>query len=103
MTFRDLSMITLVAIVSGCARVHVGRAARGGLAGLAIGAIASDAARGAAIGAVAGGAVGRRRAPLSQQAAQEAFERAVAAFRDSFRLSDRHWTACMIGNEYGVG
>ena len=30
------------------------------------------------------------------------FEAAVDDFRTNFRSWDRHWTACMIGNGYGV-
>jgi hypothetical protein len=78
-------------------------AAGGALAGLAIGAIAGDAGKGAAIGAVAGGAAGGARARRGRAAAQEAFEAAVAEFQSGFRLWDRHWVACMIGNDYGVG
>ncbi len=78
-------------------------AAGGALVGLAIGAIAGDAGKGAAIGAVAGGAAGGVRGRRGRAAAQEAFEAAVTEFQNSFRLWDRHWTACMIGNGYGVG
>ena len=78
-------------------------AAGGALAGLVIGAIAGDAGKGAAIGAVAGGAAGGARSRRGRAAAQEAFEAAVAEFQSGFRLWDRHWMACMIGNGYGVG
>ena len=80
----------------------VGGAARGALAGLAIGAIAGDAGTGAAIGATAGGLAGVRRRNMAQASAQERFEAAVDDFRTNFRSWDRHWTACMIGNGYGV-
>ncbi len=78
-------------------------AAGGALVGLAIGAIAGDAGKGAAIGAVAGGAAGGVRSRRGRAAAQEAFEAAVADFSEHFKLWDRHWVACMIGNGYGVG
>ena len=78
-------------------------AAKGALAGLAIGAIAGDAGKGAAIGAVAGGAAGGVRGRRGRQAAQEAFEAAAAEFQENFRLWDRHWVACMVGNGFGVG
>ena len=78
-------------------------AAAGALTGLAIGAIAGDAGTGAAIGAVAGGAAGGIRGRRGRAAAEEAFEAALTEFQNSFRLWDRHWTACMIGNGYGVG
>jgi len=80
----------------------VGGAARGAIAGLAIGAIAGDAGTGAAIGATAGGLAGARRGARARGSAQEQFEAAVGDFRASFQLWDRHWTACMIGNGYGV-
>ncbi len=78
-------------------------AARGALAGLAIGAIAGDAGKGAAIGAVAGAAGGGGRARRGRQAAQAAFEQAMAEFSATMQLWARHWTACMIGSGYGVG
>jgi hypothetical protein len=81
----------------------VGGAARGALAGLAIGAIAGDAGTGAAIGATAGGLAGVRRRNVGQASAQEAFENAANEFRQNFGRWDSHWTACMIGNGYGVG
>lgn len=78
-------------------------AAAGALTGLAIGAIAGDAGTGAAIGAVAGGATGGIRGRRGRAAAEQAFEAAVTEFQNNFRQWDRHWTACMIGNGYGVG
>jgi hypothetical protein len=80
----------------------VGGAARGAIAGLAIGAIAGDAGTGAAIGATAGGLAGVRRRNMAQGSAQERFEAAANEFRSNFSRWDRHWTACMIGNGYGV-
>jgi hypothetical protein len=77
-------------------------AALGTLSGLAIGAIAGDAGKGAAIGAVAGGAGGGIRAQRQRQAAQAAFEAALAEFEIGFRLWDRHWMACMDGRGYSV-
>ncbi len=73
------------------------------LAGLAIGAIAGNAGTGAAMGAMAGGAAGGMQGRQGREAAQKAFEAAVDEFSDSFRLWDRHWFACMMGNGYGVG
>ena len=80
----------------------VGGAARGALAGLAIGAIAGDAGQGAAIGAVAGGAVAGGRGRRGRASAQDQFEAAMNEFRAGFQSWDRHWSACMIGNGYGV-
>ncbi len=73
------------------------------LPGLAIGAIAGNAGTGATMGAMAGGAAGGLQGRQGREAAQKAFEAAVDEFSDSFRLWDRHWVACMMGNGYGVG
>lgn len=81
----------------------VGGAARGAVAGLAIGAIAGDAGTGAAIGATAGGLAAGGRGRRARAGAQEQFEAAANEFRSDFQSWDRHWTACMIGNGYGVG
>lgn len=81
----------------------VGGAARGALAGLAIGAIAGDAGTGAAIGAAGGGLIGARRGNAGRAASQQQFEDAANEFRASFQAWNSHWTACMIGNGYGVG
>ena len=78
-------------------------AAAGALTGLAIGAIAGDAGTGAAIGAVAGGAGGGLRARRGRMSAQATFESVLAEFNAYFKQWDRHWTACMIGNGFGVG
>ncbi len=78
-------------------------AAAGALTGLAIGAIAGDAGTGAAIGAVAGGAGGGLRARRGRMSAQATFEAVLAEFNAYFKQWDRHWTACMIGNGFGVG
>ena len=77
-------------------------AAGGALTGLAIGAIAGDAGTGAAIGAVAGGAGGGLRARRGRMSATATFESALAEFNAYFKQWDRHWTACMLGNGYGV-
>ncbi len=77
-------------------------AAAGALTGLAIGAIAGDAGTGAAIGAVAGGAGGGLRARRGRMSAQATFESVLAEFNSYFKQWDRHWTACMIGNGFGV-
>ncbi len=87
-------------------REHGGALRQYHLAGLAKGAIAGNAGTGAAMGAMgamAGGAAGGMQGRQGREAAQEAFEAAVDEFSDSFRLWDRHWVACMIGNGYGVG
>ena len=76
--------------------------AAGALTGLAIGAIAGDAGTGAAIGAVAGGAAGGLRARRGRMSAAATFESALAEFNSYFKQWDRHWTACMIGNGFGV-
>ena len=76
--------------------------AAGALTGLAIGAIAGDAGTGAAIGAVAGGAAGGLRGRRGRMSAAATFESALAEFNAYFKQWDRHWTACMIGNGFGV-
>lgn len=77
-------------------------AAGGALMGLAIGAIAGDAGKGAAIGAAAGGGAGALRSRRGRQQAEEGFEEAVEQFQVAFQLWDRHWVACMKGNQYAV-